>query len=86
MPVLEPEIFTEADFMTPMQVRLAKEALGLTLIQLAGLCDVSPSSAQRVAAGEQVKPYIVRRMRRALEAAGIEFIGDTGVNLRGPMK
>jgi transcriptional regulator with XRE-family HTH domain len=70
---------------SPLQCRLARTALRLGYEEAAKLCDVAVTTLQRI---EQNDPTVtertIRRVRRAFEAAGVEFIGNTGVDLKVP--
>ena len=63
---------------------MARAALGLTVRKLAELAEVSPDTIVRLEAGEGLKPRTVTAIRRALEAAGVEFTNadEPGVKLR----
>ncbi|NJL09130.1 MAG: helix-turn-helix domain-containing protein [Methylacidiphilales bacterium] len=65
---------------------MARAALGLTVRGLADAAGVSHDTIVRFEAGEELKPRTVDAIRRALEAAGVEFIaengGGAGVRLR----
>ena len=73
--------------MTAAQLKMARAALGLTVIQTAELADVSHETIRRIELGLQdVKEKTVGKVRSALEKAGVEFIaengGGAGVRLR----
>lgn len=73
--------------MSPLQLKLARTALGLTVRQAAELADVSHETIVGIEAGRtSVKEKTIEKVRCALEAAGVEFIaengGGAGVRLR----
>lgn len=72
--------------MTPVQCRMARAALGLGVIDLAKLAGTSTNTVVRLERGEVLKESTVEQLRKALEAAGVEFIpadgSGPGVRLR----
>lgn len=70
--------------MTPRQVRAARALLGWDQIKLADEAVVALSAAQRLEQGKPVRTETAERVRKALQAAGIQFVGGAseGVNLR----
>jgi transcriptional regulator with XRE-family HTH domain len=64
--------------MLAVQCKMARVALGLGLRDLAELAKVAPATISRLESGEELKPRTVDAIRRALEAAGVEFIGENG--------
>jgi len=62
------------------QIRAARGLLGMSQTSLSELASVSPATIKRVEAGNQVRGSAdtFRKIERALEAAGIEFIGPEG--------
>jgi transcriptional regulator with XRE-family HTH domain len=73
--------------MLPVQLRMARVALGLTVRATADVAGVSHDSITRMEAGDTLKPATIEKIRSALQAAGVEFIdengGGPGVRLRG---
>ena len=69
--------------MSPEQCRAARGLLDLTQTDLAAMADVSPGTLRSFEKG-QTKPMKnnVSAIRRALEAAGIEFIGGNRPGVR----
>lgn len=69
--------------MTPLQARMARSALRMTVRELAEASGLTATTVVRFE-NERSGGYAdtVRRMREALEARGVEFVGDTGVNVR----
>jgi len=67
-----------------VQSKMARAALGLGVRELAELAKVSPDTIARLERGEVLRDRTVEDIRRALEAAGVEFTnGDQpGVRLR----
>lgn len=72
--------------MTPDQCKMALAGLGIGIRDLAGLAKVSTNTVARFLRGDALRERTIDDMRRALEAAGIEFIpengGGPGVRLR----
>ncbi|MEJ0093142.1 MAG: transcriptional regulator [Methylocella sp.] len=64
--------------MTPIQCKMARVALGLGVRELAAAAKVAPGTVTRFEGGEELKERTVDAMRRALEAAGLEFIAENG--------
>jgi predicted transcriptional regulator len=65
--------------MTATQLKMARAALGLTVIQAARLADVSHETIARIEAGrEDLKEKTIAKVRAALEAAGVIFIEGNG--------
>jgi transcriptional regulator with XRE-family HTH domain len=68
--------------MTSLQYKLARIALGLTVLDAAALCAVSHETIRRIEGGDpSVKYQTILKVRAALENAGIEFIGENGSGL-----
>src|ERR1700752_5211775 len=67
--------------MNSVQCRMARTALQITTVELAGLAKVAPSTVARLEAGERLQPRTIEAIRAALEKAGVEFIDENG---RGP--
>jgi transcriptional regulator with XRE-family HTH domain len=69
-----------------VQSKMARAALGLGVRELAELAKVSPDTIARLERGEALRDRTVEDIKRALEAAGVEFTnGDQpGVKLRKP--
>ena len=65
--------------MTPLQLKLARTALGLTVRQAAEIAQVSHETIVGMEAGRpSIKETTVEKVRTALEAAGVEFIEENG--------
>ncbi len=73
--------------MNATQCKMARVATGLGLRDLAEKAGVSPNTVSRLERGEDLKPATVTTIKKALEAAGVEFIpengGGAGVRLKG---
>jgi transcriptional regulator with XRE-family HTH domain len=67
----------------PVQCRMARAALGLGVRELAAVAKVSIDTVARFERGDELKERTIDALRRALEAAGVEFTnGDQpGVRL-----
>lgn len=72
-----------------LQIRAARALLGITANELAALAEITWKTVQRFEAAQGVPPSrtgTLTKVKQALEAAGIEFIGDPvtspGVRLR----
>ena len=57
----------------PVQSRMARAALGLSLKKLAAAARVAPQTIVRFERGEKIRPSTVNSLRQVIEAAGIEF-------------
>jgi transcriptional regulator with XRE-family HTH domain len=72
--------------MLPVQVRMARAALGWTVRVLAERANVSHDTIVRFERGDELKVNTTLAIQNALVTAGIEFIGDSedapGVRLR----
>jgi len=72
--------------LSPVQSRMARAALGWGVRDLAAAAKVSVDTVARLERGETLRERTNEDIRRALEAAGIEFIeengGGPGVRLR----
>jgi transcriptional regulator with XRE-family HTH domain len=72
--------------MKPIQLRMARTALGWGVRELAKKAGVAANTVSRIENGADAKQSTIDRLRESLEAAGIEFIdengGGPGVRLR----
>lgn len=72
--------------MLPVQSKMARAALGLTVRGLAEIAGVSHDTIVRFEAGGELKPRTVDAIRVAFETAGIIFLdeqgGSPGVRIR----
>lgn len=64
--------------MQPVQSKMARAALGLTVRDLAELAGVSHDTIVRFEGGSDLKPRTVEAIQRALEAAGVIFVDENG--------
>jgi transcriptional regulator with XRE-family HTH domain len=62
----------------PVQVRMARVALGIGVRDLAELAGVSTNTIARFERGEDIKSATMAMIRAALEAAGVQFIAENG--------
>jgi len=70
--------------MKPIQLRMARAAVGWGVRELAKKACITANTVTRIEKGADAKRSTMDKLRRALEAAGIEFTnGDQpGVRLR----
>jgi transcriptional regulator with XRE-family HTH domain len=68
--------------MLPVQCRMARAALGLTVRKLAVAARVAPQTIVRFERGESLRPRTVTSLQKVLEAAGVEFIGGRKPGVR----
>jgi transcriptional regulator with XRE-family HTH domain len=74
--------------MTPVQIKMARAAVGWGVRELAKKAGITANTVTRIENGSDAKQSTIETIRRALEAAGVEFTnGDApGVKLRkGPI-
>jgi transcriptional regulator with XRE-family HTH domain len=57
----------------PVQSRMARAALGMGVRELAAAAKISTDTVARFERGEELKERTVEAIRRAFEAAGVEF-------------
>jgi transcriptional regulator with XRE-family HTH domain len=57
----------------PVQCRMARAAIGLSVKKLAAAAKVSPETVVRFEAGERIRQRTIGSLRQVLEAAGLEF-------------
>lgn len=62
-----------AALMLPVQCRMARAALGLSVRKLAAAARVAPQTIVRFERGEKLRPRTVTSLRQVLEAGGVEF-------------
>ncbi len=73
---------------SPLQMKLARTALGLGVRELAAAAEVAPSTVQRFESGKgDMHSRTLERVQHVLEAGGIIFVdaderGGPGVRLR----
>src|ERR1039458_4935680 len=70
--------------MNALQLKMARVALGLNVRRTAALSRASHHTITRIEAGGDLKASTLEKVRRALEAAGVEFIdgAQPGVRLK----
>jgi transcriptional regulator with XRE-family HTH domain len=72
--------------MRAIQIRMGRAAVGWGVRELAKKAGVTANTVTRIENGADAKQSTIDRLRRSLEAAGIEFIdengGGPGVRLR----
>ncbi|WP_409565213.1 helix-turn-helix domain-containing protein [Methylobacterium sp. J-078] len=72
--------------MVPVQIRMARAAVGWGVRELAEKAGVTANTVTRIENGADAKQSTMTALRSALEAAGVEFIpengGGAGVRLR----
>jgi transcriptional regulator with XRE-family HTH domain len=64
--------------MKPVQIRMARAALGLGVRELAEKAGVTANTVTRIENGSDAKQSTIDAIRAALESAGIEFIAENG--------
>jgi predicted transcriptional regulator len=76
--------------MTPVQIRMARAALGFGVRDLAEKAGVTANTITRIENGADAKQSTIDAIRTALERAGVEFLdedgGGPGVRLRKARK
>jgi transcriptional regulator with XRE-family HTH domain len=76
--------------MKPIQLRMARAAIGWGVRELAEKAGVTANTVTRIENGADAKQSTMDKLQRALEAAGVEFIdengGGAGVRLRKPQQ
>jgi transcriptional regulator with XRE-family HTH domain len=75
----------------PVQCKMARTALNMSVKDLAASASVSTNTLVRFERGEELKPRTISAIRSALESAGIIFIdgdyqgaGGPGIRLKIP--
>ncbi len=64
--------------MTPVQMKMARAALGWGVRELAEKAGVTANTVTRIENGSDAKQSTIAALRTALESAGIEFIAENG--------
>jgi transcriptional regulator with XRE-family HTH domain len=72
--------------MSPAQCRMARAGLGLGVLELAKLANISTNTIVRFERGEKLKESTIHQIKTIFEAAGIELIpedehGGAGIRL-----
>ena len=70
--------------MLPVQMKMARAALGLGIKETASLAKVSHDTVTRLQAGETLKCSTINKIRNAFENAGVIFVeaGGEGPGVR----
>jgi len=72
--------------MKPIQLKMARTALGWGVRELAKKAGVTANTVTRIENGADAKQSTIEKLQQALEGAGVEFIdengGGPGVRLR----
>ena len=75
----------EPNGISGLQCRMARAGLRWSLTETASRANIGRTSIVRIEAGAvQTNPATISTLRRAFEAAGVEFIEDHGVIIRKP--
>jgi transcriptional regulator with XRE-family HTH domain len=76
--------------MKAVQLRMARAAIGWGVRELGEKAGVAANTVTRIENGADAKQSTMDKLKRALEAAGVEFIeengGGPGARLRNPEK
>lgn len=64
--------------MKPVQLKMARAALGLGVRELAEMTGITANTISRIENGSDAKQSTITAIRQALEAAGIIFIPSNG--------
>ena len=72
--------------MKPVQLRMARSALGWGVRDLAAKAGVTANTVTRIENGADAKQSTIDALRAALEKAGVEFIAENGGGLGVRMK
>lgn len=64
--------------MVPVQIRMARAAVGWGVRELAEKAGVTANTVTRIENGSDAKQSTMVALRSALEAAGVEFIPENG--------
>jgi transcriptional regulator with XRE-family HTH domain len=71
---------------SPMQARSARAALGWTSVEMAEKAGIGSNTVLRFEKGDAFLSTTVEAIEETLRAAGVEFIGMTGINVRKATK
>ena len=72
--------------MLPVQCRMARAALGLSIKKLAAAARVATKTIVRFERGDKLRPRTVTSLRQVLEAGGVEFIDGRKPGVRLSMR
>lgn len=64
--------------MDPVQSRMARAAIGVSIAEFAKLANVSTNTVVRFERGEELKASTVEELSEVFRNAGITFLPDTG--------
>jgi transcriptional regulator with XRE-family HTH domain len=64
--------------MKPVQIKMARAAVGWGVRELAEKAGVTANTVTRIENGADAKQSTMDRLQRALESAGVEFIDENG--------
>jgi len=64
--------------MTPVQLRMARAAVGWGVRELAAKAGITANTVTRIEKGADAKQSTILALRRALEAAGVIFVEENG--------
>ena len=70
--------------MSPVQMRMARAALGWSVRDLATKADVSANTISRIETGADAKGSTLDAIRQALEDAGVEFTNGDSYGVKVP--
>jgi transcriptional regulator with XRE-family HTH domain len=70
--------------MHPVQMKMARAALGLSIEQFAAKAGLSPNDILHLEAGEAAQGSAYEKARTIFDIAGIEWIGVDGVRYKAP--
>jgi transcriptional regulator with XRE-family HTH domain len=70
--------------MKPVQIKMARAALGWGVRELAEMAGITANTVTRIENGADAKQSTINALKAALEAAGVEFTNgdEPGVKLR----
>jgi|tagenome__1003787_1003787.scaffolds.fasta_scaffold20699547_3 transcriptional regulator with XRE-family HTH domain len=70
--------------LAPVQLKMARAALGLTVREIADVAGVSHDTITRLEGGQELKASTHLQIRQRIEAAGVEFTNGErpGVRMR----
>lgn len=72
--------------MKPVQMRMARAALGWNVRELADRAGVSANTISRIETGADAKGSTLDAIRAALEAGGVEFTNGEAYGVRVPKR
>jgi transcriptional regulator with XRE-family HTH domain len=64
--------------MKPVQLKMARAALGLGVRELAEMTGITANTISRIENGSDAKQSTITAIRQALESAGVIFIDQNG--------